>query len=131
MLIKFTSEVGGFVMFGDVALKLLRMSGHSGSVPGAIGAEQMTQALQRLEAQVHAQTQLDDDTRRSAAGDEQNNHPKDGSKDGQKGGEKGGQKGGYSEGAETPVALAQRAFPLLEMMRRASTEACAIQWRQG
>jgi hypothetical protein len=33
MLVTFDSNVGGFTMFGDVALKLLKMMGHSGTVP--------------------------------------------------------------------------------------------------
>ena len=36
MLIRFDSDVGGFTMFGDVAVRLLKMMGHSGTVPGAL-----------------------------------------------------------------------------------------------
>ena len=112
MLIRFTSEVGGFVMFGDVALKLLRMSGHSGAVPGAIGVEDMAQALLRLEDAVRVQnTAHENDTLGSTSHDDQRS-------DGDKGG-------------AASVSLAQRAFPLLELMRRASAEGCAIQWRAG
>ena len=50
MLVQFKSKVGGFVSFGDVALRLIRMTGHSGDVPGAIPAEGIAEALQRLEA---------------------------------------------------------------------------------
>ena len=106
MLVRFKSEVGGFVMFGDVALKLLRMSGHSGTVPGAIDAEDMAQALARVEAQVLAQTPPEDD-------------PGDGS--GPRNDDDGGD-------AKPPVSLAQRAFPMIELMRRAIDEQCAIQW---
>jgi hypothetical protein len=106
MLIRFKSEVGGFVMFGDVALKLLRMSGHSAAVPGAIDAEGMAPALARLEAQVLAQT---------PPGEE----PGDGT--GQQNDDDGGD-------ANPPVSLAQRAFPMIELMRRAIDEQCAIQW---
>ncbi len=35
-------------MFGDVALSLLKMMGHSGTVPGALSAEEVPGALQRL-----------------------------------------------------------------------------------
>ncbi len=50
MLVQFKSRVGGFVSFGDVALRLIRMTGHSGTVPGAIPAEGIADALARLEA---------------------------------------------------------------------------------
>jgi hypothetical protein len=49
MLVRFKSDVGGFTMFGDVAAKLLRMAGHSASVPGAIPAEEIATALANLE----------------------------------------------------------------------------------
>jgi hypothetical protein len=112
VLIRFTSEVGGFIMFGDVALQLLRMSGHSGSVPGAIGVQEMAQALLRLEAAVLAQnTAHENDAHSSACS--------------------GAQSEDEGQGAEASVSLARRAFPLLELMRRASAEACAIQWRAG
>jgi hypothetical protein len=111
MLVRFSSEVGGFIMFGDAALKLLCMTGHSASVPGAIAAEQMVQALERLEAQVNALTLLVTDAPRGAAGEvSYNNDGKD---------------------TARSVSLAQRAFPLVELMRRAVTRECAIQWREG
>ena len=49
MLVRFRSEVGGFTTFGDVAVKLLKLMGHSGSVPGAILAADIAAALARLE----------------------------------------------------------------------------------
>ncbi len=39
-------------MFGDVALKLIKIMGHGGTVPGAISADEVAQALARLEAAV-------------------------------------------------------------------------------
>ena len=52
MLVRFDSDVGGFTMFGDPAVRLLRMMGHSGTVPSAIGAEDVPAALERLRAAV-------------------------------------------------------------------------------
>jgi hypothetical protein len=54
MLVRFKSDVGGFTMFGGVAVKLLRMAGHSGSVPGAIPAQEIATALAALEQSVAA-----------------------------------------------------------------------------
>ena len=50
MLVKFESEVGGFTMFGDIAVMLLRTMGHSGTVPSAILARDIPAALTRLNA---------------------------------------------------------------------------------
>jgi hypothetical protein len=55
MLVTFDSDVGGFTMFGDAALKLLKMMGHSGTVPSAILAEDIPAALSRLEAGLQAE----------------------------------------------------------------------------
>ena len=106
MLVRFKSEVGGFTMFGDVAVKLIRMTGHSGTVPGAIDAEHLGDALSRLEQAMQAQSEpLASDVPNSAqSGDED---------------------------APTPVSLNQRAFPLLELMRRAVEQNCALQWQEG
>jgi len=39
-------------MFGDVAIRLLKLMGHSGTVPGALLAEDVQPALERLQAGV-------------------------------------------------------------------------------
>ena len=48
MLVRFDSKAGTLTTFGDVATKLLRMMGQSGSVPGAILARDIPAAVQRL-----------------------------------------------------------------------------------
>jgi hypothetical protein len=50
MLVKFDSRVGSFTMFGDVAVQLLKLMGHSGTVPSALLAKDIPQAQARLEA---------------------------------------------------------------------------------
>lgn len=99
MLVKFRSDVGGFTMFGDVAMQLLKMMGHSGSVPSAILAEDIPDAIQRLEAAL------------AAAGDAP---AEDESAD--------------AEQREQPVSLGQRAYPLLELLRHAAQQNCAVMW---
>ncbi len=49
MLIKFDSSAGTLTMFGDVALQLLKLAGHSGAVPSAILAADLPDVLKRLE----------------------------------------------------------------------------------
>jgi hypothetical protein len=48
MLVRFDSKAGSITMFGDVATKLLRMMGQSGSIPGAILAPDIAPAVGRL-----------------------------------------------------------------------------------
>ena len=48
MLVRFDSKAGMLTMFGDVAQKLLRIMGQSGSVPGAMLAQDIPTAVQRL-----------------------------------------------------------------------------------
>jgi hypothetical protein len=59
MLITFTTPVyADITMFGDVALNMLKLMGHSATVPGALLPEDIPVALQRLEAAVKADKQL-------------------------------------------------------------------------
>lgn len=56
MLVTFTTEAyADITMFGDVALKMLKMMGHSATVPGAIRAEDVPLALSRLKAAIDAE----------------------------------------------------------------------------
>lgn len=51
MLVTFTTDAyADITMFGDVALALLKMMGHSGTVPSAILAADVPAALSRLTA---------------------------------------------------------------------------------
>ena len=49
MLVAFKSDAyADIIMFGDVAQQLLKMMGHSGTVPSAIQADDVPAALERL-----------------------------------------------------------------------------------
>ena len=51
MLVTFTTDAyANITMFGDNALDMLKMMGHSATVPGAIRAEDVPEALNRLRA---------------------------------------------------------------------------------
>lgn len=55
MLVTFTTDAyADITMFGDVALAMLRMMGHSATVPGAILAADIPAAQSRLTAAVDA-----------------------------------------------------------------------------
>ena len=98
MFIKFDSEVGGFTMSGDVAKTLIKMMGHSGSVPSAILPEDIPAAKERLEKALKTATRPPSD---APAGDNEN---------------------------EEPVSLSQRAYPLLELLSNAAANNCSVLW---
>lgn len=55
MLVTFTTDAHAEIpMFGDVALTMLKMMGHSATVPGAIQAADVLEALARLTTAIKA-----------------------------------------------------------------------------
>ncbi len=100
MLVTFDSNVGGFTMFGDVAVKLLKMMGHSGTVPSAILAEDIPAALARLQAGLQAEVPPPASVK-----------PRD------------------DEKREPPVSIHQRAYPLIDLLTRAAARGCAVTWK--
>ena len=56
MLVTFTTDAhADITLFGDVALTMLKMMGHSATVPGAILAADVPAALSRLTAAIGAE----------------------------------------------------------------------------
>lgn len=105
MLVKFkTKAFGDITMFGDVAIKLLRMMGHSGTVPSALSADDVLPALEKLKAALadHKAANPDDES----VGDDFQGDP-----------------------IERPVGLAQRAFPLIELLTAAAAAEQTVMWK--
>jgi len=51
MLVTFTTKAyADITMFGSVAVPLLKMMGHSGTIPSALRAEDVPEALKKLKA---------------------------------------------------------------------------------
>ena len=86
-------------MFGDVGRHMLELMGHSGSVPGALLAEDVPAALQRLQAAVNADKQASK-SKRSVDEDDD----------------------------EQAVGLSQRALPLIELLKAAVQADCNVMW---
>jgi hypothetical protein len=103
MLVRFNSKVGMITMFGDVATKLLRTMGQSGAVPGALLAPDIPAAVQRLRQGVSAQQAPEETGQREAESDREN---------------------------EERVSLSQRAFPLIELLERASKNGSDVIWEE-
>ena len=100
MLVTFhTKNYADITMFGDVAVKLLHMMGHSGTVPSAISAEDIPAALAQLRAGVAA-----------AAPDDVPDDDYQGDPIGR------------------PVGIAQRAFPLIELLESAAAGGHPVMW---
>jgi hypothetical protein len=101
MIITFQSKATGHItMLGADALKLIRLMGHSGTVPGAIAAEDLSAAIDRLAAAVEQAQQ-------EAAAQKTDDADND---------------------SERKVGLAQRAFPLLELLKTARAEEVPVMW---
>jgi hypothetical protein len=100
MLVTFTTdEYADITMFGDVALALLKMMGHSGTVPSAILAADVPAALSRLTAAIEAAEaapSVDDE-------DEENDEPQ--------------------------VSMSTRALPLIELLTAAAQTGSDVMWK--
>lgn len=101
MLVSFHSDAGNFIMFADDAKQLLRMMGHSGTIPGAVLSADVPAALKRLERSLHAGVPVREDAPEAEAEEDER---------------------------DIPVSLKNRAFPLLEMLRHAREQQCNIMW---
>lgn len=100
MLVIFSSQASGNItMFGDIAVQLLKMMGHSGTVPSAILAKDVPAALAELEAALGAA--------------EQQPEPEEPTDDLE----------------ETSfVSLSHRALPLIDLLKAAVKDESNVQW---
>ncbi|MEO7465211.1 MAG: DUF1840 domain-containing protein [Nitrosospira sp.] len=105
MLITFKSEAyADITMFGDVAQRLLKMMGHSGTIPGAILAKDVPAVLDRLKRAI--------DTEKSVASAPPPENIPDKDVDDQ------------------AVSLAYRALPLIELFTAAAGKKCDVMWEE-
>lgn len=100
MLVTFSCPAyADITMFGEVAAHLLKLMGHSGTVPSALLAEDVAPALERLRAAIAA------------------HHPPpepEHSED--------------TDDDEPVVSLSHRALPLLELLEAAAKANCNVMW---
>lgn len=103
MLVTFRTDVhADLLMFGDIAVQLLKLMGHSGTVPGALLADEVPAALERLRTAIAAPpTAVSQATDRDEEENDEN---------------------------ERPVALAHRALPLIELLAAAAAARCDVLW---
>ena len=103
MLVTFKTQAhANITMFGEVAVTLLKLMGHSGTVPGALLAEDVPAALERLQAAVAESPEAPLDPSASP---------------------------GTSDDSEQPhVSLAHRALPLIELLKDAAAAGKNVMW---
>ncbi len=100
MLVTFESEVGRITLFGDIAVQLIRMMGRTGTVPSALLAAEIPEALAKLRQALAAADQ--------AAEEESEDEEETGKK--------------------PSVSLRQRAFPLIKLLEDAAKEGSDVMW---
>ena len=93
------------MMFGDNAIQLLKLMGHSGAVPGALLADEVPAALDRLRKSVASHQGVVAETSASVQDDD-------------------------DEPNDYPVNLAQRALPLIELLTDSAKAKCDVMWDQ-
>lgn len=102
MLITFRSDAyENIVMFGDIAQHLLTIMGVSHSLPGAMTAEELPAALNRLQQNIAGEKNGSTFLKQTRANDEEN---------------------------EPSVSLAHRALPLIKMLNAAIQHQCHVRW---
>lgn len=106
MLITFDSKAGRLTMFGEVAIHLLKMMGHSGTVPSAITAAEIPAALARLEKALENPPPLPG---KPDAAPKQDDREDDAER-------------------EPPVSLQMRAYPLVQLLKAAVAKKADVLW---
>ncbi|EGR1390372.1 DUF1840 domain-containing protein [Vibrio parahaemolyticus] len=105
MLITFRCRsYANVTMFGDIALEMIKMMGHSGTVPGSISAQDVPDALSKLTSALSAKNAAEENLPTDVDLDEE------------------------EEQAEPAVSLGRRAFPLIELLKSAIKEECEVMW---
>ncbi len=102
MLVRFDSKVGQFTMGGDIAVRLLRMMGHSGTVPSAILAPDVPAAVERLRAAIEVAPPAPP--------------PEDDEDD---------------ESERDTVPLRHRAVPLIDLLERSAKAGVDVLWTEA
>ena len=108
MLVTFSTDAyANIMLFGDVAQQLLKMMGHSGSVPGAIVAEDVGNALGHLRSAIENAPEEG-----YASSDEKDDDPQ-----------------ATAVRQATAVSLKKRALPLIELLDAADRKKCDVMWK--
>lgn len=106
MLLTFKSDAyADITMFGDVAQQLLKMMGHSGTVPGAILAKDVPAVLDRLTRAIDTEKAV------APAAPSPGDIPD-------------------KDMDDQAVSLTYRALPLIELLTAAAGKNCDVMWQE-
>ena len=110
MVVKFSTRFGQVLMLGEPAVALLRLGGHSGTVPSAVLQADLPAFLARLREglAVHGDTFSPAPPPRDPSRDDDRDEPRD-----------------------RPVTLRQRAVPLLDLIETAVRQHSDLMWERG
>ncbi len=101
MLVTFSTDAhGDIIMFDEVALAMLKMMGHSKTIPGAILAADVPEALSRLKVAIRSEGDVPPVSNESEKEDQ-----------------------------EPAVSMANRALPLIELLTAATEAECNVMWK--
>ena len=102
MLIRFESKAGGgFSMYEEDAKQLLKLMGHSGTIPSAIAGADVADALKTLENNLAAAQQAAPNT------------PDASEEDGEK---------------KEKISVNRRAYPMVELLKLAAAQKTDVLW---
>jgi Domain of unknown function (DUF1840) len=112
MLVKFSTRFGHLLMQGEPALALLRLAGHSGTVPSAVLEADLPAFLDRLRSglELHGEELSPAPTPSADARDEH---------------------GDDDEPRERPIKLRLRAVPLIDMIETAVRQHSNLMWERA
>jgi len=102
-------------MFQGAAVELLKLMGATGRIPGALNAEDVPEALQKMESaieRIKMQTHAEAPARPADNEDWAADEDKD------------------KKDREPPIALTTRAVPLLSLMKRAAAAHAELVWEE-
>jgi hypothetical protein len=111
MLVRFSTRFGQLVMQGEPAVALIRLGGHSGTVPSAVLAADLPGFLAKLQAglELHGdQVSPPPPVKEAESGWEDEEEPR-----------------------ERPIKLRLRAVPLLEMLDSAIRQQSDLLWEKA
>lgn len=111
MLVRFSTRHGQLLLLGESAVALLRLGGHSGSVPGAVLATDLPEFQRRLRAGLDAQGDspspaLPSQTQLAVDDGEDDDRP-------------------------ATITLAMRAVPFIDLVATALSRGTDLMWERG
>jgi hypothetical protein len=110
MLVRFRTRLGQLTMFGDAAATMLKLLGHSGTIPGAIVNADLPAALASLKAGLErdGEKPAPEPGARPATAEEIDADPR-----------------------RAPVTLRMRATPLVELIEDARARGADLMWERA